>query len=476
MNNVDYQRPEIATYTPDWDKVTDVVAGERVVKDKTTTYLPKPNPSDHSSENSTRYDQYVDRAVFFNATGRTLDGLIGIAFGNGPEVEVPASMDFVTQDIDGAGGGIENQSHRVLEGLMKTGRNGLLADYPIRNAATSKAQQLRENIHATIISYEAKSIINWRLDDRQKLSLVVLFEKVEEADGFGIESVDQWRELAISALSDDPDGQIRYVVRLWRMDDETGEPVIYDEFIPLDAAGNEWDEIPFQFVGAVDNNAEIDKAPLMDLACLNIAHYRNSAEFEESLYFTNQPTFVISGLDDQWITDHWNENLYIGSRAAIPLPVGADAKLIQAKETTLARTGMQDKELQMVALGGRLLTHGEAIKTAEQSRSETAAAHSVLSLATTNLALAYGIALEWVARFTSGATGAISYIMPTDFTGLNADPNLLNALVAGWQSGALPRTDLNSALRQLGVIDPSKDDDQIEGEIESDGGGLGLDE
>lgn len=467
-NDVTFQRPEVEKHLPDWAKVNDVVAGERAVKDKKTEYLPKPNPTDTSEDNTKRYDQYVERAVFFNPTGRTLEGLIGIAFKRGPEITVPASMDFVRADIDGAGGGISNQSRRVLEDLLKAARCGLLADFPVTNSAISQAQQQTENIHASITTYAAKSIINWRLDDKQNLILVVLAESVEEPDDFGTISIEQWRELALD------EGQ--YVVRLWRKHAETSKPFVFKEFTPLDAAGKPWHEIPFTFVGAVDNNSEIDKAPLLDLACLNIAHYRNSADYEESAFFVGQPWLTVAGLDDQWADKYFKENVYVGSRAVTLLPQGGSAEILQADPNTLAGAAMDKKEKQMVAMGARLLTHGEAIKTAEQSRSETAAAHSVLSLAASNMALAYTRVLEWVAAFTRGATGTISYTMPVDYTGLNADPNLLNALVAAWQSGALPKTDLNTSLRQLGAIDPEKSDEDIDGEIEGEGGGLGLDE
>jgi len=478
--NVDYQRPEIDRYAPDWDKVDDVVEGERAVKAKTITYLPKPNPSDSSPENSKRYEQYVQRSVFFNATGRTLEGLIGIAFKRGPDIDVPQAMDFVSSDIDGAGGGITNQSRRVLEAILKKGRTGLLTDFPRRNDALSKAEQDRENIHATITDYQAKSIINWRLDDQQNLTLVVLFEVAEEPDGFGIEVIDQWRELAIGILSDEePEtAKPRYVVRIWRKKTDGGkeEFFIHDEFVPKDAAGNEWSIIPFTFCGAVDNNSDVDKAPLLDLANLNIAHYRNSADYEESAFFMGQPWLTAAGLDDQWIKDHFDEAVYVGSRSVTMLPQGGSAQILQADANTLAGEAMSKKETQMVALGARLLTHGEAIKTAEQSRSETAAAHSVLSLAATNMALAYTMALGWVAEYTSGATGNISYTMPTDYTGLNADANLLNAIVAGWMQGAYGFSDKNAALRQLGIIDPEKDDKTIADEIDAEGGGLELDE
>lgn len=475
-NDVTYQRPEVDQALPDWEKVNDVVAGERAVKKKTTTYLPKPNPTDESMENATRYDQYVDRAVFFNATGRTLDGLIGIAFGKGPEVEVPTSMDFVKTDTDGAGGGILNQSHRVLEDILKVGRCGMLVDHPVTNQATSKAQQVAQNIHATITTYAAQSIINWRVNNDQDLVLVVLAETVTESDEFAITEIEQWRELAIGTLTEEESGNDRYVVRLWRTDEMTQEPYIYDEFEPRDASGSSLNYIPFTFVGAVDNNTDIDKSPLIDLACLNIAHYRNSADYEESAYFVGQPTFVFGGLDDQWMKDYWKEGVYVGSRAAVPLPVGGSAQILEAGPNTLAEGAMKNKETQMVSLGARLLTHGEAIKTAEQSRTETAAAHSVLSLAVTNMVSAYNTALEWVATFTSGATGNITYMIDTNFASMNADPNLINAQVAAWQGGALPKSDMWANFRNQGLIDETKSDEDIEDEIDAEGGGLGLDD
>lgn len=476
-NQVDYIRREVETNSAAWQMVNDVVAGEMAVKAQGQKYLPKPNPTDRTKENDARYSQYIDRAVFFNATGRTLDGMIGIALRNGPELELPASMEFVKTDIDGSGGGISNQAHRVLEDVLKTGRDGLLVDYPSVDGAVSLAQQQEKNIHATIAVYTAENIINWRLDAFNNLALVVLFEQHEEISGYGVDLVDQWRELVIGRLStEDENTGSRYVVKVWRKDDDTGDFYIHQEYEPKDAAGRPWTRIPFTFVGAVDNNHEIDKAPLLDLAALNIAHFRNSADFEESAYFVGQPTFAFSGLDDQWMADYWNEGVYVGSRSVIPLPAGGAATILAAPENTLAGRAMETKEKQMAALGARLLTQGEAIKTAEQSRSETAAAHSVLSLAVENVVLAYQKALEWVLAFTSKENAEIKFVIDTDFTGLNADPNLLNAIVAAWQAGSIPTADKNSALRQIGIIDPKKSDEDIEDEIDAMGGGLALDE
>jgi hypothetical protein len=476
-NDVTFQREEVDHWTPRWKKIDDVVAGEYAVKKAGDAYLPRPNPTDESDQNLARYDQYVQRAVFFNATGRTLEGLVGIAYRRQPEIEIPSSMEFVRTDIDGAGGGLVNQSHRVLEDTFRHGRAALLVDFPIANETISLAQLQAGRIHATITAYKANQIINWRINQNQDLSLVVLYEQLEDEDGYATKIIEQWRELALGTLStEDDDAPVRYVVRIWRRGgaEGSGRPEIVEEYEPKDARGKPWEFIPFTFVGAMDNNAEVDKPPLEDLANLNLAHYRNSAEFEESTFFVGQPTIVFTGLDDQWVKDMQDMGVYVGSREAIPLPEGANAMMLQAKENTAAERGMEMKERQMVATGARLLTHGEAIKTAEQSRSETAAAHSVLSLVCDNVSSAYVLALSWALLFTQAGDGDVNFTIPTDFTGLSADPTLLSALVAGWQGGALPRSDLFAALRQLGVIDPEKTDQEILDELELEGGGLNL--
>ena len=64
---------------------------------------------------------------------------------------------------------------------------------------------------------------------------------------------------------------------------------------PLDAKGMPFNEILFQFVGAENNSPDIDFPPLYDLAELNIGHYRNSADYEETSFIAGQPTPVVSG-------------------------------------------------------------------------------------------------------------------------------------------------------------------------------------
>lgn len=464
-DDVTFTRAEVTAALPDWAKVSDCVAGESAIKAAQETYLPKPNPTDESDENAARYANYLARAMFYNATGRTLTGMMGLAFRKAPEVELPKNIEDLIDNIDGAGTPLFTEAHDLLEQVMKAGRAGLLTDYPITDGTVSRADQ--ETIRPRVLCYPADSIINWRVDSSGRLALVVLYE-VEEIEGeFELETADRFRELRMV--------EGVYTVRIWRLD-EAGQPYVESEFVPLNAAGKVWTSIPFTFVGAIDNNPNLDRAPLFDLACVNVAHYRNSADYEDSVYMVGQPTPVFAGLDEGWISDVWDETVYLGSRTGIPLPEGGSATLLQAGPNTLAGEAMEKKEKQMISLGARLMTPGEAAKTAEQSRAETAAAHSPLSLACWNISIAMTQALTWANQFDSRTESEVDFEISTDFAGLIADANLIKAIVEAWQKDAIPTSDKNAAMRSIGMIQSDKSDQDIADEIEAEGGGLGLED
>jgi hypothetical protein len=225
----------------------------------------------------------------------------------------------------------------------------------------------------------------------------------------------------------------------------------------------------------MNNDAAIDDAPLYDLASINVAHYRNSADYEDSAYFTGQAQPWMSGLTVEWRDWLETQGIYIGSRSPILLPEGGQFGIASASPNTLVKEAMDQKENQMIALGARLVTPGTSVKTATEAQGDNETEHSVLSLAVSNVNEAYIKCLEWISRFMN-VSGAANYEINTDFIEHKLDPQMLTALIQSWQSGRLPESDLWSQLRKYGVIDPAKTDDEIKGELESASVGLGLDD
>jgi hypothetical protein len=470
--DVTFKRPEYEAALPRWDLVDDCCAGQKAIKAKKTEYLPRPNPLDLSEEACARYKDYLFRAVFYNATGRTLKGLVGMVFRKDPELKTPATVDYVATDVDGAGVSIYQQSQTTLGGVLKKGRHFLLVDYPQTSGAASIAEMKTNSIRASIVAYPAQCVINWRTEKVggvHRLSLVVLHEWAESVtpDGFGVEPVEQYRVLRLVGGT--------YTVEVWRLTEHKAWAAAEGPHSPTDSSGKPWREIPGTFIGAQNNDTGIDEAPLYDLAELNVAHYRNSAEYEDTAFMCGQVQPVMSGVDEHWVEFLKTEGIKIGSRTLFPLPANGTFEFVQAQPNAIPHEAMRHKEEQMVALGAQVLTQGGQARTATEADGDNAESTSVLSIAAANVSEAYTKCLGWLSRFM-GATGEVIYTLNQEFVEQRLDAQMLAALVSAWQSGKLPDGDLWTQLRKYGLIDPEKTDDQIREEISTQDPGVDLDE
>lgn len=460
---------------PSWRLIRDACAGEATIKAAGFEYLCRPNPGDKSQAAVERANQYLKRAVWYGATGRTVDGLLGLAFQKEPKIEVPSAVKPILENIDGGGQTVVQHMHESLGQVISQGRAGLLTDFPKKSGQVSKADERTLGLRPTITYYDALSIINWRtvtIGGETRLSMIVLHEIATEFSGFEESLEPQYRVLELV------DG--KYRVQIWREDkNATGiagkKWVVVDTIFPTNGAGNPLTEIPFTFIGSKNNAPPVDKAPMLDIASLNVAHYRNSADYEDSVYFCGQPQFWMSGLDENWVKMLEEKGVYMGSRSILPLPVGGAAGILQAAPNTLAKEAMSAKEAQMAALGARLIQADKSLKTATQQQSEDAVANSVLGICADNTSAAYQTAFTWAASFGNTA-GKVEVAIPKDFTQFTIAPDELAQLIQGVQSALIPQSDFWRRMRAAGVIDPKKTDDEIREEIDQNPPlGLGAD-
>ena len=437
-----------------WEMVRRVCRGAQAVKGG--GFLPYLNAQDESDENKARNEAYVDRAVFYNVTGRTRDGLLGLAFRRDPDTEqLPEKLKYLLQNADGNGSSIYQQSQAAVVSVLETGRHGLLVDYS-------------ESLSKPLIkSYQAEDIINWRteiVDGETHLTLLVLHEIHEEATGYETTCIDQWREYVLA------DGVV--TTRLWRKT-SAGIAQVSEDVILKSSRGS-LPAIPFVFIGAQNNDESIDEAPLFDLAHLNVAHYRNSADYEDSVFFAGQAQPWISGLTEEW-RDHLEKSgIYVGSRSPIPLPVNGAFGFAQVQPNTLAKEAMDQKEAQMSALGAQLLENSKAAKTATQDDNEKEATTSVLSTVVGNVSEAYARAFVFCGQFLGQEfSPPAQYKINQDFVRMTADPQMITAIVDSWQKGAFAKVDARAFLRRINVIPADRTDEQIDADAEQEGPSLG---
>lgn len=453
-----YILPEVVDRKQDWQLIEDCLAGERAVKAKGTTYLPMPNEDDPSMENRARYKQYKLRATFYNVTKRTHSGLTALAFVDKPIIDLPAGLQMLLTDVNGAGLALAQQLHETLDGVAAHGRFGLFVDYPPVDKPVSKSAIAGSTTLRPIIrTYKPWDIINWdtvMVGARKVLSLVVLAEtyKQRAVDGFSLEVGNQWRVLRLT-----PEG---YTVTLYREAIGKGDATLVT-FAPTDKSGNRILEIPFVACGATNNDIEIDDPPMLDIAGMNIAHYRNSADYEESVFICGQPTPTLTGMTKDWWENILNRTVRFGSRSAVPLPTGSELKLVQAEPNGLVREAMQDKERQMVALGARLIQSANVQRTATEARIETASEMSVLSLCASNVAAAYVQCLKWAGLFAGVQEASTIELHPNaELERLTSDERA--ALIADLQEGTLSFTEVRAKLRSAGLA--TEKDEKVKAE------------
>lgn len=444
-----------------WELVRRVCSGAQQVREG--GFLRYLNAQDKSRENIERNADYIKGAVFYNVTGRTRDGLLGLAFRRDPDsAAMPKALEYMLSNVDGNKTSIYQQSQAAVLSVLETGRHGLLVDF----VEGLKRPQIK--------AYQAEDIINWRVEivgGEPHFVLLVLHELHEEESGYETKLIDQWREYRLA------DGAV--TVRLWRMVGKTvqevKDPDVEGDTILQSPAGK-LTAIPFVFIGAQNNDESIDEAPLFDLAHINLAHYQNSADYEDAVWLAGQPQPWISGLTEEW-RDHIEAKgtMYWGARVPILLPESGAMGFAQVEPTTMAKEAMDQKETQMAALGAQLLENTKAAKTATQDDNEKEAATSVLSMVVANVSEAYARCFEFCAQFMATTfSPPAQYKINQDFVRMSADPQLIASIVDVWQKGLYAKADARAFLRRLNVIAVERTDELIEADMETEGPALGT--
>jgi hypothetical protein len=435
MPNVTFVHPKVKRMLPLYELISDCLEGELQIKFKQDKYLPRPNPADISVENQHRYSQYIRRAVFYNVAQRTLAGLIGQVFLRSPDVKVPPALQPVVDDATGSGVPLEQLAQQAAAFAMASGRAGLYVDYPDVEGPTSIADIEAGRIRPTMKVVPPKDCINFRVKKRGAkiiLSLVVFREDyIARDDGFETVVRDQWRVLRLNA--DD-----QYVIEIYT--DKIGAS--FTTYMPVDAQG---------FIGSTTNDPEPDLPPMYDLCSLNIAHYRNSADYEENVYFIGQPTPWFSGLTEQWVKEVMGDKVGLGTRGAIVLPVGGAAGILQVQPNTLAKEAMEQKEAQMLALGAKLVEGSQTQRTATEADIDNTSETSILSTVAKNTAQAFKWGLEWAAAFVGVSEAGIEFNLNTEFDMVSMTAADRAQLLKEWQAGGIVWEEYRDNMRRAGV-------------------------
>ena len=443
IRNVSYVRKELQEKLPYYTLIDDCLKGAQAIKSKKTIYLPIPNEQENQIDDE-RYKNYLNRAVFYNVTARTLSGITGLVYLKDTNYKLPALLESLKIDCTGEGISLAQLSKRALRWGMSFGRSGLFADYPQLGDAVTVDEIKTGAVQPVFRLYRGDEIINWRtktIRGKVVLSLVVLKERyVEDKDEFVSREYFRYRVLKLT------DGV--FTVEVIDPRKSKSEGII----TPKDSNGDIFNHIPFFFIGSENNDPETDHPPIYDLAVLNAAHFINSADYEESVYTVGQPTVWYSGVTEEWATNVLGGKVYIGARGGLPLPEGGQAGILQVAPNTLAKEAMDQKEKQMLALGAKLVQETSGNRTtATEAQLNDASETSILVNVAKNVSDAFTAALRFACKYVGSDENEVEFALQADLEITKMSSQEIMALVKTWMDGAISRTELRYNLRKGGI-------------------------
>lgn len=467
---VAFVRKEISNKLKQWRLIRDCLEGEMTIKDKGELYLPYPStvPRDCKTPSfDGKYEAYKKRAVFLNVTRRTLYELLAQVFIKEPIVEVAESKlaTFIRDNATGNGVNLVQCAKQSLNYALAYAYGGVFVDFPETKGSVSKQDFETGAYRPTITPYSPFDIKNFRVEDigaEEKLTLVVLGENYfdVEDDGFEIKEKEQLRVLRLV------NGVYTQVI--YRNELDKNSELYHQNFkevkriTPTDADGKTLDYIPFYFIGMENNNPYPDNPIMYDLASLNVAHYRNSADYEHTMFIAGQATLFVSGLEGNKSkpigqADDDVPTIRLGSDHAISLKNGGTCGLIQAKADSGLAEAMAKKEKQMSAFGAKFLDDDNVAKTAYQVKVENPSQGSILANCADNVSDAYTKALKTAHRICGLDDSNVLFELNTDFEYNRVGSDEQNFFINAWKQGAISFTEMRDCLKRGGSATQEND-------------------
>lgn len=470
--SIESTHPDYNEMLPEWELCRAACSGQKAIKRiaKNILKIPGSNTSKAGTVtyNAPRFANYVKGAIYTNVSGRTEKGLVGAAFREPPTIDIRGKLDYIERNSDGTGQGLEQMSKDVLGNLIKTGRELLLCDFPVMEAGLTEEQVKSINPQVSFKRYSALDLDNWSsasIGGKEVITMLKLREEYNSSnDEFEYDNKIQYRVLRLEAIEGYSTAvYTQEVVR----DGDAGDRVVIKNF-----SGGTFDYIPAVCVGSQNNDISVDEVPISSIAYVNVGHFQNSADQEESAFITGQAMLHIDvGEMDatEFTAANGEDGISFGSTSAIQTKKGS-IELIQGLERTVYTALREEKMNEMIALGARLIENRETLQTATAAKIDATGQNSVLGDLVSNVEDGMRFMLRCAAEFEGETIEPDkALIFSREFFPDDLPAEMVMAAVQGFTAAVAPRSVALKAMQRAGLIDKDQDLMLLEGEIESTG-------
>lgn len=441
---------------PSLTVVRDLWAGNERVKACAQTYLPQA-----PREDAQDYRVRLQRATLYNVFRNTVIGLMGYGFREPPKLQedVPAQLQTDWENIDLAGTHGDVFARDVGTDATTTGHAAILVDYPAGEASANYSDDLAKRPYWVPLTKD--QLLSWRTTIEE--GRTVLTQLVIEEQSC----------VPVGTFGDTL--QTRYRV-FTREKPDIGTPVVRWQL--LEIAPNKavvvidqgdvptQDEIPVAEIVTAGRRALFDSdPPFLDLAHLNLAHYRQWSDYDSSIHMTCVPLLFTAGF---LMKDEQGKDIPVGPNTGLnsPHPDGKAAYVTHSGESLdQVRRSLEDLENRMAALGlAALATQKRAAETATAKAMDKGATDSALAVTMRGIQDGLERAMYFHARYYGLEDGG-SVEMNADFVDMVMDAAVMTAWGTLAQALNLPPRVVIEALIAGGRLPEDTDVDELEREM-----------
>lgn len=446
----------------DWELIRNLIKGERAIKDASTKYLPMLDGQD-----SKEYAAYKDRPAFYNAFGRTVQGLTGAIMRKDPDLTASDAVIEMSEKLTRDHRSLREVASSVVKDVIAFGRYGILVDAPTDGG------------DAYIAEYKAEDILNWYQEDTGEGYMLTFIALREYKDEYNIKDheVTQIENIRIYYI-DEEDHWVKAQLYEWQepankkikgTKSTAGSwvPVWEEPQLPV-VSGQKLKEIPFFFFGSEDNTPDVSQSPLLDLANVNIAHWKMGVDLAHGLHYTALPTPWAAGFDTK-------TKLYIGpTKAWVTSEPTATCGYLEFTGQGLKaiENDLDRKEKQMAVLGSRLI-EGQRVGVEAAETARIRQSGEVNSLVTISKLVSKSLSrmLEVLALWRSVPLSEETTVeLNTDFIDTTLTPEEITALLGALQAGKISHETFLWNLKEGELLPPGVSIEDEKEKIEAEAG------
>ena len=447
--------PEVTAMAMDWAVCEPLMGGTLAMRAAGEALMPR-----WPAEESAAWSARLKVATLMPAYRRTVSVMSGKPFAKALTYgeDVPPRIREMCDDIDRQGRNLHAFAADAFFRTLAFGIAGIHVDYPRLTGVRTLADERAAGARPYFRLIRHNQILGWKTDEvggALRLVQMRLAETHDIADGgrWGAKTVRRVRVLEPGRFE------------LWQEPEKDGEDyVLIDEGTtsPMQA-------IPFVPLYGFREAFMCGKAPLMDLAHLNVKHWQSQSDQDNILHVARVPILAATGIDDE----KWK--LTVGAQAAVKLPSGSTLAYVEHSGAAInaGRQSLQDLEQQMIQTGAELLVKKPGDRSATEAANDADGNKSDLQRIAETFEDALDAALQYMADWIGEPTGG-SVSLYKDFGAMSLGQASGQLVIAMQQGGLISKATAIREMQRRGELDAGLEPDEELAMLGEEGPALGT--